>query len=318
LSTKIVQTRFGGPEVLEPVEQKPPTAEALAADEVLVRVAYAGVNPIDVMTRTGGGLAAAGVITLPFTPGWDLAGRVEAVGSQVDTLALGDRVFGMARFPLEGAAYAQYAVVPAVDLALTPDTLTDAAAAALPLAAMTAWQAFGDTTQVAKGQRVLIIGAGGGVGHFAVQIAHHLGATVTAIAAAAKHNWLRDLGADQTVDYTEPTALTALADQPVDVALDLVGGETGRRALAAIRPNGVLIALTGASDDLRAAADAVGVRVATTSVRTERAWLEQIAHLAAVQAVVPEVAQIFDLTDAAQAHRLIETGHVQGKVVLRA
>jgi NADPH:quinone reductase-like Zn-dependent oxidoreductase len=318
MSTKIVQRRFGGPEVLELVEQAPPAPEALAADEVLVRVAYAGVNPIDVMTRTGGGMAAAGVITLPFTPGWDLAGTVEGVGSQVDTLDLGDRVFGMARFPLEGAAYAQHAIVPAVDLVPTPDTLTDAAAAALPLAAMTAWQAFADTTHVAKDQRVLITGAGGGVGHFAVQIAHHLGATVTAVASVAKHDWLRGLGADQTVDYTDPAALTALADQPVDVALDLVGGETGRRVLAAVRPGGVLIALTGAPDDLRAAADAAGVRVATTAVRTERAWLEQITHLAAVQAVVPEVAQIFDLADAAQAHRLIETGHVQGKVVLRA
>lgn len=112
--------------------------------EILVRVAYAGVNPIDVMTRTGGGVA--GLLTLPFTPGWDLAGTVEALGSQVSTLAVGDRVFGMARFPREGAAYAQHATVPAVDLARTPDTLTDAAAAALPLAAMTAWQAFADTT----------------------------------------------------------------------------------------------------------------------------------------------------------------------------
>nr|WP_202918632.1 NADP-dependent oxidoreductase [Saccharothrix deserti] len=191
MSTKIIQTRFGGPEVLELVEQAPPTPDALAADEVLVRVAFAGVNPIDVMTRTGGGMAAAGVISLPFTPGWDLAGTVEAVGSQVNTLAVGDRVFGMARFPREGAAYAQYAIVPAVDLAPTPDTLTDDAAAALPLAAMTAWQAFADTARVTKGQRVLITGAGGGVGHFAVQIAHHLGATVTAVAGAAKHDWLR-------------------------------------------------------------------------------------------------------------------------------
>jgi NADPH:quinone reductase-like Zn-dependent oxidoreductase len=318
MSTKIVQTRFGGPDVLEVVDEAPPAPDALAAHEVLVRVAYAGVNPIDVMTRTGGGMAAAGIITLPFTPGWDLAGTVEAVGNQVNSLSPGDRVFGMARFPREGAAYAQYAVVPAADLVPTPDTLTDAAAAALPLAAMTAWQAFADTTQVAKGQRVLIAGAGGGVGHFAVQIARHLGADVTAIAGVAKHDWLRGLGADHTVDYTDPTALTTLTDQPVDVALDLVGGRTGRHTLAAVRPGGVLIELTGATDDLRTAAEAADVRLATTAVRTERAWLEQLARLAAVQAVVPEVAQIFDLVDAEDAHRVIETGHVQGKLVLRA
>ncbi len=317
MSAKIVQTRFGGPEVLELLDQEPPKPDALAADEVLVRVAFAGVNPIDVMTRTGGAMAAAGLITLPFTPGWDLAGTVEAVGSQVNTLRSGDRVFGMARFPHEGGAYAQHTIVPAADLARTPDTLTDAAAAALPLAAMTAWQAFGDTTHVTKGQRVLIIGAGGGVGHFAVQIAHHLGANVTVVAGAAKHDWLRGLGADRMLDYTDPEALAALTAEPVDVALNLIGGETGR-ALAAVRPGGVLISLVGAADDLRADADAAGVRVATTSVRTERAWLDQITHLAAAKALVPEVTQVFDLADAAAAHRLIETGHVQGKLVLRA
>jgi len=316
MSAKIVQTGFGGPEVLELVDQAPPAAEELAADEVLIRVAYAGVNPIDVMTRTGGGVA--GLLTLPFTPGWDLAGTVEAVGSQVTALSAGDRVFGMARFPGVGAAYAQHAVVPAIDLAPTPDTLTDAAAAALPLAAMTAWQAFADTTHVAAGQQVLIAGAGGGVGHLAVQIAHHLGATVTAVAGAAKHDWLRGLGADRTVDYTDQAALTALADQPVDVALTVVGGDTGRHALAAVRPGGVLISLVGAPAELRAAADAAGVRVATTAVHTERAWLTEIARLAAAKALAPEVAHIVDLADAAAAHRLIEAGHVQGKIVLRA
>ena len=288
MSTKIVQTSFGGPEVLELVDQTPPAAAELAADEVLVRVAFAGVNPIDVMTRTGGAMAAAGLITLPFTPGWDLAGTVEAVGSQVETLKVGDRVYGMARFPHPGAAYARYAIVPAVDLAPTPETVADAAAAALPLAAMTAWQAFADTTKVTPGQRVLITGAGGGVGHFAVQIADHLGATVTAVAGAAKHDWLRGLGADRTVDYADPGALAALIAEPVNVALVLVGGDIGHRALAAVRPGGVLISLVGASDELRAAADDADVRLATTSVRTERAWLDQITHLAATKALVPQ------------------------------
>jgi len=220
MSTRVVQHRFGGPEVLEVVDEAPPAPAALAADEVLVRTAFAGGNPIDVMTRTGGGMAAAGAVSLPFTPGWDLAGTVEAVGDQVSDLRAGDRVFGMARFPREGATYAQHVVVPAADLVVTPEVLSDEAAAALPMGAMTAWQAFADTTQVGPGQRVLITGAGGGVGHLAVQIADHLGATVVAVASAAKHAWLRDLGADETVDYTDPAALAALADAPVDVALN--------------------------------------------------------------------------------------------------
>jgi NADPH:quinone reductase-like Zn-dependent oxidoreductase len=120
------------------------------------------------------------------------------------------------------------------------------------------------------------------------------------------------------VDYADPAALAALADQPVDVALDLIGGDMSSHVLAAVRPGGILIALTGISDALRITADAAGIRVATTAVQTEPAWLEQIRHLAAVKALVPEVARIFGLADAAEAHRFMETGHVQGKVVLRA
>ncbi|MDP9850992.1 quinone oxidoreductase family protein [Corynebacterium lowii] len=166
---KVIQHRFGGPETLEVVESEP---ENPGADEVLVKVSYAGVNPIDIMTRNGGGMA--GLMTLPYTLGWDLSGTVEVVGEGVN-LALGQRVCGLVRFPQEGGAYASSAVVPADNLVPVPENLSDEAAAALPLAAMTAWQAFQDTTVVEEGQRVLITGAGGGVGHLAVQLAHHLG-----------------------------------------------------------------------------------------------------------------------------------------------
>lgn len=150
-----------------------------------------------------------------------------------------------------------------------------------------------------------------------MQLAHHLGADVTAVAGAGKHDWLRSLGADRTVDYTDPAALDRLTGEPVDVALDLVGGQTGHRALAAVRPGGTLIVLVGASDELRAAADTARVRIATTAVHTERDWLCDIARLAGAKALVPEVTRVFDLADAAEAHRLLESGHVQGKVVLR-
>lgn len=319
MSSKIVQTEAGGPEVLELVEVDESTvadlAANLAADEVLVRVSAASVNPVDAKTRSGAGMLNR-TVSLPLVPGWDLAGKVEAVGSGVTSLAVGERVFGLARFPAAGEAYADYSVVPAVDLVPTPASLSDLAAAALPMAAMTAWQAFVDTTPVGPGQRVLITGAGGGVGHLAVQIAHHLGATVIAVASEGKHEWLRGLGADVTVDYRDEAAMAALAEEPVDVAYSLVAG-SAEAALAAVKRGGVFISLGGGSATLPDTAESAGVKFATSAVHTERAWIEQVAELAATGALVPTIGKVFDLADAAAAHRAIEAGHTTGKIVLR-
>lgn len=315
MSTKIEQRAFGGPEVLELVDSPAPTDSDLASGEVLVKVVAAGVNPIDIMTRTGGGMAAAGVIKLPFTPGWDLAGTVEAVGAEVTGLSVGQRVLGMARFPTAGQAYAQYAVVPAEDLVQTPENLSDDQAAALPMAAMTAWQAFTDTTSVTAGQRVLITGAGGGVGHMAVQIAHHLGATVVAIASESKHLWLQGLGAQETVDYQDAEAMAALAGT-ADVVLSLAAGSR-ETAFAAVRPGGYLIGLgAGADAELATEADRAGIHYAATHVHTQRDWLTSVTELAANGALTPAVTQTFPLVVAPEAHRAIESGHTTGKIVL--
>lgn len=240
MSSRIVQRVFGGPEALEVVEVPTPTVADLGPTDVLVAVAAAGVNPVDVTTREGRGMAAAGIITLPFTPGWDVAGRVEAVGTGVTGLEAGQRVLGLARFPHEGGGYAQHVVVPAEDLIATPERLNDEQAGALPMAAMTAWQAFADTTSVGPGQRVLITGAGGGVGHLAVQIAKHLGAHVVAVASEGKHDWLKSLGADEVVDYRDTAAVAAL-EGTVDVALSLAAGSR-EAALRAVRQGGTLVA----------------------------------------------------------------------------
>ncbi|UVY85575.1 NADP-dependent oxidoreductase [Brachybacterium sp. NBEC-018] len=311
----IVQQEFGGPEVLEAAEVAPLTAQDLAAGEVLVRVRAAGVNPIDAMTRAGGGMAAAGLVTLPAVPGWDLAGVVEAVAEVVQDLAPGDRVLGLARFPHPGGAYAELAAVPAEDLVPVPESLDDVHAAALPMAAMTAWQAFAETAPVRPGQRVLITGAGGGVGHLAVQIAHHLGAHVLAVASAGKHEWLRELGADETVDYRDAAAVAALAGT-CDAALSLAEGSR-RLALDAVRRGGTVIALGGGADGLAEEAAAAGVELATTHVHTQREWLLAVTDLAARGVIAPTVSEVLDLAEAAQAHRLLEGGHSTGKIVLR-
>ncbi|MCA1188498.1 NADP-dependent oxidoreductase [Saccharopolyspora sp. 6T] len=314
MSTKIVQRAFGGPESLELVDVPAPTAADLGPGDVLVAVAAAGVNPIDVMTREGDGMAAAGIIELPFTPGWDVAGTVAAVGADVTGLELGQRVLGLARFPREGGAYAEHAVVPADDLVPAPENLADEQAGALPMAAMTAWQAFADTTSVGPGQRVHITGAGGGVGHLAVQIAHRLGGNVVAVASEGKHDWLKSLGADETVDYRDPEAMAALVGT-ADVALSLAAGSRAT-ALRAVRPGGTLVALGGGAGDLEAEAGQAGVRFAATHVHTQRGWLESVVDLAAKGELVPTVSAAFALAEAADAHRAVESGHSTGKVVL--
>src|SRR5262245_61551146 len=174
------QLVLGGPEVLEVVEAPRPEP---GPTEVLVRVGAAGVNPVDWKLRAAGGFLGEP----PFTVGWDVAGVVEEVGYGVTRFAEGDRVFGMPRFPREAAAYAEYVVSPSRQLARTPDELSDVEAAALPLAGLTAWQALVETAGVGAGDRVLVLGAAGGVGHLAVQIAKARGAYVVGTARAEKH-----------------------------------------------------------------------------------------------------------------------------------
>src|SRR5512134_488186 len=212
----IRQETLGGPEVLRLVEVPRP---APTPTEVLVRTAAAGVNPVDWKTRARGGFLG----DPPFTVGWDVAGVVEEVGFGVTRFAPGDRVFGMPRFPHEAAAYAEYVTSPSRQLARTPDELSDVEAAALPLAGLTAWQSLVETAAVAAGQRVLVLGAAGGVGHLAVQIAKARGAYVIGTARAEKHGFLAELGADEAVDYTSGPVADHV--QEVDTVFDVVADE---------------------------------------------------------------------------------------------
>lgn len=188
---------FGGPDVLTTGRIARP--EPLPT-EVLVRVHAAGINPVDWKTRAGHGMA--GLQTLPLILGWDVSGVVEEVGFGVTTLAPGDEVYAMPWFPRPAGAYAEFVTAPSRQFARKPDSLSHVEAAALPLAALTAWQALVDTARVTAGQRVLVHAAAGGVGHLAVQIAKHLGAEVIATAREPRHAWLKELGADETIDYT--------------------------------------------------------------------------------------------------------------------
>jgi NADPH:quinone reductase-like Zn-dependent oxidoreductase len=304
----IRQERLGGPEVLEPSEAPTPDP---APTEVLVRIAAAGVNPVDWKTRARGGYLGQP----PFTVGWDVAGVVDAVGGGVTRFAPGDRVFGMPRFPREAAAYAEYATAPSRQLARIPEGLSDVEAAAIPLAGLTAWQALVETAELRAGQRVLILAAAGGVGHLAVQIAKARGAYVIGTASSPKHAFIAQLGADEAIDYRDGPVAERVAD--VDVALDLVGGETGLDALPTLRDGGVLITVPSSSGIERFRGAAAGrVRVTGILVEPDRAGMEALADLASGGELRAHVAETFALEDAARAHGAGEAGRTQGKLVL--
>jgi NADPH:quinone reductase-like Zn-dependent oxidoreductase len=303
----IRQETLGGPDVLELVEVPRPSP---IPTEVLVRTSAAGINPVDWKTRTRGGFLGEP----PFTVGWDVAGVVEEVGYGVTTLSVGDRVFGMPRFPHAAAAYAEFVTSPSRHLARVPEDLDDVEAGALPLAGLTAWQALVETADVRPDQRVLVLAAAGGVGHLAVQIAKARGAHVLGTARAEKHPFLADLGVDDAIDYTSEDV--AGRAHEVDVVLDAVGGDAASDALRAVRDGGIVVTLSGASVAPLRELAGERIRVVGILVEPDRAGLKALAELAAAGALRAHVSHTFPLGDAARAHELGETGRTQGKLVL--
>lgn len=304
----IRQRSLGGPEVLELVTVDRPEP---APTEVLVKVAAAGVNPVDWKTRSSGGMLGSP----PFTVGWDVAGVVEELGFGVTRFAVGDRVFGMPRFPREAGAYAEFVTSPSRQLARVPDRLSDVEAGAMPLACLTAWQALVETAAVRDGDRVLVQAAAGGVGHLAVQIAKSRGAYVIGTARADDHAFLADLGIDESIDYRREDVGAAVRD--VDVVLDLVGGQTGLESLPVLRNGGLLISVPSRAN-LAPLREAAGDRVRVTGILVEpdRTGMDAIAALAADGDLRVRVSRTFPLEQAAAAHDLLENGRAGGKLVL--
>jgi NADPH:quinone reductase-like Zn-dependent oxidoreductase len=310
----IVMREHGGPEVLEPQQVGGPEP---APTEVLVRVAAAGVNPVDWKVREEPWLPDL-MGEPPLILGWDVAGTVAAVGYGVTRFAPGDRVFGMPWFPRLARAYAEYVTAPSRHFAPTPDALGDVHAGGLPLAGLTAWQALVDTAGVSEGDRVLVHAAAGGVGHLAVQIAKARGAHVIGTARAEKHEFLRELGVDEPIDYTVQPFEDAVSD--VDVVLDLIGTDDyGLRSLRALREDGLLIAPPGGvSDEVAAAADAQSKRATDLLVEPDAAGLESLALLAHEGRLRVVIEATFPLAHAGKAHQRLEDGRARGKIVLTA
>jgi NADPH:quinone reductase-like Zn-dependent oxidoreductase len=322
---------FGGPDVLRVDEIPVPEP---GPGEVRVSVHAVGVNPPDWYMREGMPGVPEDLLppfALPMTLGTDASGVVDAVGPGVEGLAPGDEVFGLLRFPtsFQGSAYAEHVVAPAEDLARKPAGVSHAHAAAVAMAGLTAWQfliALGHDhpspfqdhphrpVPLGPGVTVLVNGAAGGVGHLAVGLAKWRGARVVAVASGRHEAFLRDLGADEVVDYTAVDPADVVSE--VDLVVDTVGGPATRRFLRVLRRGGALFPVYLAEYDPREVAE-LGVVTSSTQVRSSGRQLEEIAALLEAGTLRVAIDRTFALEDARAAHEHAARGHLQGKIVLQ-
>jgi NADPH:quinone reductase-like Zn-dependent oxidoreductase len=299
---------YGGPEVLkyEDAPRPQPTA-----GEVLIRVHAAGVNPVDRGVRSGF-LKERLKYTLPMIPGWDVSGVVEAVGPGVSRLKVGDAVYSRPDISRDGS-YAEYMVVKESEVALKPKSIDHVTAAAVPLAALTAWQALFDAAKLSAGQTILIHGAAGGVGCFAVQFAKLKGAHVIGTASQRNHEFLRSLGADEVIDYNTTKFEDVVHD--ADAVLDTITGDTADRSYQVLKKGGIYVSILAPPSQEKAAAH--GVRCAHTFVQPNVAQLDEIAKLIDSGKLKVVIEKVFPLAEAAAAQDLNSTRHTRGKIVLR-
>lgn len=301
---------FGSADVLLPETiQKPSPGDG----EVLVRIRAAGINPIDYKTRAGVGINRRwdGDFPFPVVLGWDISGEV--VESRSPDYTPGDEIYTMARFPLIGGAYAEFAAVPADQIAPKPKTISHEEAAAVPLAALTAWQAIFDTAGLTSGRRALVHAAAGGVGHFAVQLAKWKGATVIGTASARNEEFVRGLGVDQFVDYGKED-FTETVD-PVDVVFHTIDAEYRPKSWRVVKQGGWLVSITGpVAPEETETAKASGTMI---SVVPNGEQLREIARLIDDGTVKITLDTVYPLEKVADAHRHVEGGHTRGKVVLK-
>jgi NADPH:quinone reductase-like Zn-dependent oxidoreductase len=302
----ILLLNHGGPEMLRYGEAPDPTA---SHGEVVVDIHAASVNAADYKVRLGGGRYS--LSQFPHILGRDFSGVVSAVGAGVIDFAVGDAVFGVTDQGIEGA-YAEKIAIKAAIVARKPDALSHAEAAALGLTSLTALTAIEDTAHVKAGQTVLIQGGAGGVAGFAIQLAKHLGATVITTASARNHAYVRSLGADQVIDYNSEdfTSIGAICD----VVFDTVGGAVRAGCYTVLKPGGKLVWIAPAPEGFHPSRN--DVQTLRPNVIRDRAHLERMLAFLDAGAVRPPTIVRYKLSDAAEAHRVSEGRHLQGKLVL--
>ena len=302
----VVAHEYGAPEVLKFEEVPRPEPKE---DETLVRVIASGVNPADPLTLSGKYAREFGT-HLPLIPGYDIAGVVEKTGAKVTNLKAGDAVYG---YPTFGGGWAEYVTVKQWEMAAKPKALNFAEAAAVPMGALTAWQALVDTAQLHPGQTILVHGGSGGVGSFAVQIAKARGARVIATASTANQDLLKQLGADVAIDYTKTRFEDVAKD--ADAVLDPIGKETLARSYGVVKKGGIVMSLVARPDPVEL--EKRGIRGAAISAHPDAEDLAEIARLIDAGKIKPVVTEVLPLSEAIAAQRQAETHHTRGKLVLR-
>ncbi len=303
----IVINTYGNEDVLDYVDVERPEPKA---GEVLVKVHVAAVNPADWKIRDGMGERFG--FKLPLILGGDIAGTVEEVGDGVEIFKKGDAVYGMTLSSLSGA-YAEYAVAKADAIAPKPESIDFEEAAAIPIGALTAWQAMFDLANLSSGQRILIIGASGGVGSMAVQLAKAKGAIVIGTASGKNEQFVRDLGADEFVDYTRQPFEEVVKD--VDVVFDTIGGDTQERAFQTLKKGGFLV--TSAQTPSEEKAKEFGTEAAFVFCKPNAGQLTEINRLIEEGKLKIHIETILPLTEVKKAHQLSQSGRTRGKIVLQ-
>ncbi|MDP1708688.1 MAG: NADP-dependent oxidoreductase [Gammaproteobacteria bacterium] len=299
--------QFGGAEVLRYEDAPQPVP---GADEVLIRVHAAGVNPVDAKIRAGK-LQGRVDHRLPLILGWDVAGTIEQTGADVTQFKPGDAVYARPDIARDGA-YAEYIVVRASEVALKPESLDFIHAAAVPLSALTAWQSLFVAGDLQPGQTILIHAGAGGVGHYALQLAHWKGAHVITTASARNADFVRALGADDVIDYTSARFEDAVHE--ADMVFDTVGGDVQQHSWQVLKRGGILVSILALT--VPDEAEQRGWRSAYVFVQPSAQQLAQLASLIDAGSINPHVDNVMALSDAAKAHILIQGGHARGKIVL--
>jgi NADPH:quinone reductase-like Zn-dependent oxidoreductase len=307
---------FGGTEVMKMEEIQCPVP---ASDEILIKIYASGVNPVDWVIRSGENESMKPYITLPITLGWDASGMVEQVGSEVNSLKIGDAVYGVPNFPGNGS-YAEYCVAKASQFAFKPNNLSFNEAAGVPLAGLTAWTGLFEYGKLKAGQKVLIQGASGGVGSFAVQFAKAKGAYVIAMASESNLNYIKALGADEVIDYKNQNFEELLENIDVVLEASPVRDNNERlKSVSVLKKAGILVSVNvdhPFNDELF---EAISKKNATAELAPNQArqdWLTEIAQLIDEGKVKVLISKVFPLDQVAEAHRESETWHVRGKLVL--
>ncbi|MFD2522298.1 NADP-dependent oxidoreductase [Emticicia soli] len=309
----VVLKAFGGVENFSVEEISVPTIQD---NEVLVAIKAVSINPVDVKTRSGKAMAGRLKEDSPVILGWDISGVVSEVGNDVKDFKIGDEVFGMVNFPGHGKAYAEYVAAPAAHLALKPANISHEEAAAATLAALTAWQALNTHSKINTGDRVLIHAAAGGVGHFAVQIAKHLGAYVIGTASAANKDFVLSLGADEHFDYKAQPFEEAINN--IDFVLDTVGGDNIERSFEVVKRGGTVITIpSNTSEGIVEKAKAKGINGFFFLVQSNGEDMKQIADLIEKGIIKPYVSAVYSFDEVGKAHEQIETGSTRGKVIIK-